>query len=523
MGSQEMLNAKNVLIVFCHPMETSLNHSLKAAFITGLQKYSTNVRVQDLYSEQFNPLLQNIHENEKDNIIGLMQANIAWADWLVFIYPLWWTGLPAMLKGYFDRVFTENFSFKYNQAGIPEGMLVGKKAFMIVTCDTPPAVLILSRRTGGLKSFIRGVLNLCGMKDARFKLIGSVLTSTDEKRKKWIAMAEKLGEKIGKPDTATQIFKKQLTSFIKAVRLPLYSFVFCTVLLGAAIGVTITGAFRWPGFVLAVLMSLWAHIAVSFSNEVVDEPIDRINMNRTMFNGGTGLLSKKLITKSILNTGWIVSTMLAVIVPVLLVLLFDYHWLLIASFGLGLVLGLGYNFPPFRFSKIGFGEAAAFIAYGVPVMLVGLILQVDSPVVNRLITNYRFYMLALPVSLSVFATLCLTQIPDTDADRKMGKKSISVLIGPRNVFILSVVALLLCVALFISFKTMDMLSLPFTILALLMPLLTGILVLTNLDAYKIPAGRTMMNIMGMSVTSSILCALIPVIYYLLNYSHVSLF
>jgi len=523
MDSQEMPNTKNVLIVFCHPRATSLNHGLKAAFIIGLQKYDTNVRVQDLYSEQFNPLLYNIHENDKDNIVARMQANITWADWLVFIYPLWWGGLPAMLKGYFDRVFTENFSFKYNQAGIPEGLLEGKSAYMIVTCDTPPAVLRLSRRTGGLKSVIRGVLNLCGMKVARFKLIGSVLTSTDEKRKKWITMAEKLGEKIGKPDTAAQIFKKQLTSFIKAVRLPLYSFVFCTVLLGAAVGVTITGTFRWPGFVLAALMSLWAHIAVSFSNEVMDEPIDRININRTMFNGGTGLLSKELITKSILNTGWIVSAILAVIVPALLVLLFDYHWLLIASFGLGLLLGLEYNFPPLRFSRNGFGEAAAFIAYGVPVMLVGLILQVESPVVNKLITNYRLYLLAMPVSLSVFATLCLTQIPDTDADRKIGKKSVSVLIGPRNVLILSVFALFLCVALFISFKTMNMLSLPYTILALLMPLLTGIMVLTNLDAYKIPAGRTMINIMGMSVTSSILCALIPIIYYLLNNSHVSLF
>lgn len=523
MGSHEMPKAKNVLIIICHPRKTSLNHALKAAFNTGLQKYSTHVRVQDLYSEQFNPLLYDIHENAHDNIVDRMQANITWADWLVFMYPLWWAGPPAMLKGYFDRVFTENFSFKYNQAGIPVGLLEGKRAFMIVTCDTPPAVLRLSRRTGGLKSVIRGVLNLCGMKDARFKLIGSVLTSTDEKRKKWVTLAEKLGEKIGKPDTAAQIFKKQLASFIKAVRLPLYSFVFCTVLLGAAVGATITGTFRLLGFLLAALMSLWAHIAVSFSNEVVDEPNDRINMNRTMFNGGTGLLSKGFITKSILNAGWIISTVLAVIVPALLVILFDYHWLLIASFGLGLLLGLEYNFPPFRLSRIGLGEVAGFIAYGVPVMLVGLILQVDSPVVNKLVANYRFYLLAMPVSLSVFATLCLTQIPDTDADRKMGKKSFSVLIGPRNVLILSVFALFLCVALFISFKTMNMLSLPYTILALLMPLLTGIMVLTNLDAYKIPAGRTMINIMGMSVTSSILCALIPVIYYLLNYSHVSWF
>jgi putative NADPH-quinone reductase/1,4-dihydroxy-2-naphthoate octaprenyltransferase len=522
MGSQKMHNPKNILIVYCHPSELSLNHGIKASFISGLHRYRTNIRVQDLYSEHFDPILYNIHSNNKDNIVHQMQANITWADWLVFIYPLWWGGLPAMLKGYFDRVFTENFAFRYNQAGIPEGLLEQKKAFMMVTCDTPPVVLRLSRRTGSLKSVIRGILNLCGIKHARYRLIGSVLTSTYEKRKKWITMAEKLGEKIGKPDTPLQIFIKQLTSFIKAVRLPLYSFVFCTVLLGAAVGVTITGTFKWPGFIMAVLMSLSAHIAVSFSNEVMDEPIDRINMNRTMFNGGTGLLSKELITKSILNTGWIVFTALPVVVSGLLVLRFDYHWLLIASFGVGLLLGLEYNFPPFRFSRIGLGEAAAFVAYGVPVMLVGLILQVEKSVVNNLISNYRFYLIALPVSLSVFATLCLTQIPDTDADRKMGKKSISVLIRPRNVLILSVFALFLCVSLIICFTVMNILSLPYTVLASLMPLLTGITILNNLDAYKKPAGMTMIHIMGMSVTSSILCALIPAIFYLLNYSRVSI-
>jgi 1,4-dihydroxy-2-naphthoate octaprenyltransferase len=316
--------------------------------------------------------------------------------------------------------------------------------------------------------------------------------------------------------------RKKVSSLITAVRLPLYSFVFFTVLLGAAIGMTITGNFQWLGFILAALIGLLSHAAVSFSNEVMDEPIDQINLNRTMFNGGTGLLAKGLINRSLLKAGWVVSSILALILSALLVVVFGYHWLLIASCGLGLFLGLEYSFPPIRFSRRGLGEAAAFIAYGIPVMFVGLILQVDRGVMGTIATNPRLYLMAVPISLSVFAVLCLTQIPDTDADDTIGKKSVSVLFGPRRVMILSAVALLLCVMLFISFTFLHMISIPFAILALLMPLLTGVFILRNLDAYTVPAGRTMINIMGMSVTSSVLSALMPAVYFFLNHGQAKL-
>jgi putative NADPH-quinone reductase/1,4-dihydroxy-2-naphthoate octaprenyltransferase len=516
------MHMRKVLIVHSHPRRDSFNKALGDALQSGLQKYDTEVKVQDLYGERFDPVLHDIHDNEIDETTRGMQANIRWAEDLVFVFPLWWSGAPAMLKGYFDRVFTENFSFRYNQAGVPEGLLQGKRAFMLVTCDTPPAILELSGRMGGLKSIVRGVFKLCGIKDIRYRLVGSVLASSPEKRRGWIHDAKSWGEDIGKPDTAALKLRKHISSLTKAVRLPLYSFVFFTVLLGAAVGTTITGSLHWWGFFIAALIGLLAHGAVSFSNEVVDEPIDQINLNRTMFNGGTGLLSKGLITRRLLRSGWIVSALLAIAVSALLVIVFEYHWLLIASCALGLFLGLEYSFPPIRFSRRGLGEAAAFFAYGVPVMFVGLVLQVDRGVMSALVSDFRLYLMAMPVSLSVFAVLCLTQIPDTDADGSVGKKSVSVLFGQKNVLILAALVLFICVMLFITFTTLRMISIPFGVLALLMPLMTGIFILRNLDAYSVPAGRTMINIMGMSVTSSILCALIPALYFLLNHEQVLL-
>jgi 4-hydroxybenzoate polyprenyltransferase len=216
---------------------------------------------------------------------------------------------------------------------------------------------------------------------------------------------------------------------------------------------------------------------------LTDEPIDRINTNRTMFNGGTGLRLKGLITKTVLNRGWIISSLLALLIPALMVLLFGYHWLL----------------------------------------LVGLTFQVGNPHIAQIVSNFRFYLLALPVSLSVFTTLCLTQIPDTDADKTIGKKSISVMIGSKNVLILSASSLLICVVLFIIFIPTRILSPGFAVIASVLPLLTTILILTNLNAYKSPAGMGMINIMGMSVISSIFCAVVPAIYHLFYFDQIATF
>ncbi len=309
---------------------------------------------------------------------------------------------------------------------------------------------------------------------------------------------------------------------IRAVRLPLFSFVFGSVLLGSAIGSSIARDFNWGGFVLAIFLGLMCHIAVSYSNEVADERADEINPNRTLLNGGTGLMAEGLITKRILDRGWITASLLGLFIAGLLVLQFGYHWLLFLGIAVGLFLGLEYSFYPLRFSRIGLGEIAAFIGYGVPMMLVGLVSQVENPAMDQVASGFRFYLLSLPISLSVFVTLCLTQIPDTDADREAGKRSISVLLQPKNVMILSVLILLLCVLFCFGLVLLGILPLIYSIAISIFPLLTSGLIIKNLDAYEIPAGMKMINIMGMSATTTVLCGIIPAVYFFNNPVQVNL-
>lgn len=515
---------KNFLVVFSHPREESLGHALKEAVIRGMKKSSAaaEIRVQDLYREQFDPLLHDIEENDKDQVTVKMKENVVWADGIVFVTPLWWANIPAMLKGYFDRIFTEHFAFQYNQAAIPVGLLKNKKAILIGTCDTPSLLARFSKTSLGFKSVIRGVLKLSGIKNSRFILFGSVLTSTEEKRKKWIERVETAGEAFARPDTPLTKVKKGIVTLIRAARLPLFSFVFGSVLLGSAIGFSIARDFNWGGFMIAIFLGLMCHTAVSFSNEVADKKADEINVNRTMFNGGTGLLAEGLITKRTLNRGWIITSWLGLIIAALLVLQFGYHWLLILGTAVGLFLGLEYSFYPLRFSRIGLGEIAAFIGYGVPMMLVGLVSQVENPAVDQVASGFRFYLLSLPISMSVFVTLCLTQIPDTNADRETGKRSISVLMQPKNVMILSALVLLFCVLFCFGLVPFGILPLKYSIAISIFPLLTGGVIVMNLNAYEVPAGMKMINIMGMSVTTTVLCGIIPAVYFFNNPVHVNL-
>ncbi|MEJ1715164.1 NAD(P)H-dependent oxidoreductase, partial [Escherichia coli] len=80
----------------------------------GLQKKGHEVEVRDLYEMQFQPTLG---RSEMIGGIGedvvVEQEYLKWADVITFIYPIWWTGLPAIMKGYIDRVFSYGFAYKY--------------------------------------------------------------------------------------------------------------------------------------------------------------------------------------------------------------------------------------------------------------------------------------------------------------------------------------------------------------------------------------------------------------------------
>lgn len=99
-----------VYVVYCHPDHESFTAAVRLRAVDSLTGGGHDVRVADLYAESFDPtlslqeVLDHLHPPESNPAIDGYCADLKWCDTLVFIYPTWWSGPPAMLKGWLDRV-----------------------------------------------------------------------------------------------------------------------------------------------------------------------------------------------------------------------------------------------------------------------------------------------------------------------------------------------------------------------------------------------------------------------------------
>ncbi|GLW11876.1 NAD(P)H dehydrogenase (quinone) [Microtetraspora sp. NBRC 13810] len=152
------------LIVYAHPEPRSLNGSLKDLAVATLEKAGHEVRVSDLYAMRwkavvdagdFGPSASSPLKVAADSgrafdtgaltpDVRAEQEKLLWADMIIFQFPLWWYAMPAILKGWVDRVFTYHFAYgvgehsdvKYGER-FGEGTLAGRRALLSVTAGGP--------------------------------------------------------------------------------------------------------------------------------------------------------------------------------------------------------------------------------------------------------------------------------------------------------------------------------------------------------------------------------------------------
>lgn len=129
-----------VLIVYAHPNPASFCHALLRRVESALREAGHEVRVKDLYAEGFNPVLSAaelgaLNDGRVPEIIAHEQAHLVWAEGLVLIHPLWWFGVPAILKGWFDKTLTHGFAFEYGAQGA-RGLLPARSALVLITAGS---------------------------------------------------------------------------------------------------------------------------------------------------------------------------------------------------------------------------------------------------------------------------------------------------------------------------------------------------------------------------------------------------
>ena len=174
-----------ILIIYAHPNHNSFNGAILKQVQANLDR-NHEVTLLDLYAEKFNPVLSFDEDHrrrdlEKDPETQIYRELITWADHLIFIFPIWWSGMPAILKGFIDRVFAAGFAYSYKGMGMV-GHLKGKTAWIISTHNTPRIFLPFVQDYG--KVLKRQILRMCGIKTRRVSTFSYLRGSSPEKRQK---------------------------------------------------------------------------------------------------------------------------------------------------------------------------------------------------------------------------------------------------------------------------------------------------------------------------------------------------
>jgi NAD(P)H dehydrogenase (quinone) len=144
------------LIIVAHPVPTSFTMGLARAYAAELEHLGNDVQMRDLYRMRFDPVLT-AHEltpadadHPPDTDVVAAQDDVRAAAVLTMIYPLWWLSMPAMMKGYVDRVFARGFAYEANQ-GVVHGLFSGKKCVLVTISGAPLSVLTENGRWDALQ------------------------------------------------------------------------------------------------------------------------------------------------------------------------------------------------------------------------------------------------------------------------------------------------------------------------------------------------------------------------------------
>ncbi|WP_144280936.1 NAD(P)H-dependent oxidoreductase [Chryseobacterium echinoideorum] len=189
---------KKILIINGHPNKDSFNFGIADSYKKGAVESGAEIKEIIITELNFNPNLQfgyqKIMELEPDLVTAW--EKIVWADHLVWIHPVWWGGLPAITKGFIDRLFLPGRAFKYRENSVWwDQLLKGKTAHIITTLDQPSLYYRIMFGRPSVNQLKKSVLQFCGIKPVKVTYIGIIKTSDENQRKIWLNKVKLAGIK----------------------------------------------------------------------------------------------------------------------------------------------------------------------------------------------------------------------------------------------------------------------------------------------------------------------------------------
>ena len=191
----------NTLIIYANYKEESFTASVRDTLAEIFHKNKNEVVIRDLYEIKFNPVLSKSDLVSIDKGIfpvDIMQEQkyISRADLICFVYPIWWSGMPAILKGYIERVFAENFAFEYDDKGNPVPLLTGKKVMLFNT--TGSKIIFRDENFKDALDVITEdcIFKFCGIEIVENKYFEAVALVPEKVRKEYMQQVIDIASKV---------------------------------------------------------------------------------------------------------------------------------------------------------------------------------------------------------------------------------------------------------------------------------------------------------------------------------------
>ncbi len=193
------------LVIYCHPDPASFTAAIRDVVLDKLRSSGADVRLHDLYAQGFQPCLTQaewrayLDSPANRAPVAHPAQDLEWCDTLIFVYPTWWYGLPAMLKGWLDRVMLPDLAFLMPDGAhktIRPGLTQITRMGVFTTCGASRWLTFLVGAPGK-RTLLRGVRLLCA-KSCRTAFAAHYLmdSSTPASRKAHLARVGRAMDKL---------------------------------------------------------------------------------------------------------------------------------------------------------------------------------------------------------------------------------------------------------------------------------------------------------------------------------------
>jgi len=212
----------NVLYIYAHPEPRSFNGTLKDTAMMTLARCGHQVKVSNLYAikfkavldqtdfrirlnhDLFNPAAEQMHGVATKSLApDILEEidKITWADLMIFQFPIWWSYMPAILKGWIDRVFVQGFVVDLREGRVyNRGLLKGKSAMLVTTCGASEEMYTKSGIHGDLRQHLsiitHNIFEFTGMTTLPPFIVYNVPAMTREEGEKHLDLYSRVLERL---------------------------------------------------------------------------------------------------------------------------------------------------------------------------------------------------------------------------------------------------------------------------------------------------------------------------------------